>query len=208
MTIRHMLEKHMNNRISSLAPGETGETTMNVRTLCLAILNFGEATGYEIRKQSMEGDYSYFVDASFGAIYPALTRLTEDGLVTCRDEVTPGKPARKVYSITPAGRRAFIEALHQPVEPDIFKSQFLLVAVCAEYVEPRHIADLVARRIAEMEKEIADLRAARENCEHPGSLWTIDYGIACHEQGLKHLLRHGQELVAIAGTALGAEAAE
>jgi PadR family transcriptional regulator AphA len=181
---------------------------MNVRTLCLAILNFGEATGYEIRKQSMEGDFSYFVDASFGAIYPALTRLTEDGLVECRDEVSPGKPARKVYSITPAGRRAFIEALHQPVEPDTFKSQFLLVATCAEYVEPRHIAELVARRTAEMERAVADLRAARRDCEHPGSVWALDYGIACHEQCLEHLRRHGPQLVAIAGTALGAEAAE
>jgi len=37
---------------------------MNARTLCLAILNFGEATGYEIRKQSIEGDFGYFVDTS------------------------------------------------------------------------------------------------------------------------------------------------
>lgn len=181
---------------------------MNARTLCLAILNFGEATGYEIRKHSMEGDYSYFVDASFGAIYPALNRLTEEGLVECRDEVSPGKPSRKVYSITPAGRRAFVEALHQPVEPDIFKSQFLLVAMCAEHVEPKRIAVLVEERIAAMEAAVASLRAAREGCTHPGSLWTIDYGIACHEACRDHLIRHGRALVAIAGSAPGAEAAE
>ena len=44
---------------------------MNVRTICLAILYDGEATGYEIRKLSVEGEYSYFIDASFGSIYPA-----------------------------------------------------------------------------------------------------------------------------------------
>ena len=41
---------------------------MSVRTLCLAILSFGDATGYEIRKLSTEGRYSYFVDASFGSV--------------------------------------------------------------------------------------------------------------------------------------------
>ena len=80
---------------------------MNVRTLCLAILYFGDATGYEIRKLSTEGKYSYFVEASYGAIYPALAKLEKDGLVTCRIEAVEGKPSRKVYSITDAGRNEF-----------------------------------------------------------------------------------------------------
>jgi len=45
---------------------------MSVRGLCLAILSYGDATGYEIRKESTEGRFSYFDDASFGSIYPAL----------------------------------------------------------------------------------------------------------------------------------------
>ena len=40
---------------------------MNVRTICLAILYDGDSTGYEIRKLSTEGEYSYFIDASYGA---------------------------------------------------------------------------------------------------------------------------------------------
>ena len=48
---------------------------MNVKTPCLAILSFGEATGYEFRKRAAEGPLSYFTEASFGAIYPALDRL-------------------------------------------------------------------------------------------------------------------------------------
>ena len=67
---------------------------MNVRTICLAILYDGEATGYEIRKLSVEGEYSYFIDASFGSIYPALAKLELDGLVTSRVETQEGKPAK------------------------------------------------------------------------------------------------------------------
>ena len=57
---------------------------MNVRTLCLSILFEGEATGYEIRRLCVEGECAYFVEASFGSIYPALAKLEDDGLVESR----------------------------------------------------------------------------------------------------------------------------
>ncbi|WP_205470727.1 PadR family transcriptional regulator [Breoghania sp. L-A4] len=113
---------------------------MNVRSLCLAILYLGEATGYEIKKQSTEGSFSHFVDASFGSIYPALARLEADGMVTAREETKQGKPARKVYSITASGREEFMKALAEPQAPDLFRSQFLLIAVCAELVTPSAFA--------------------------------------------------------------------
>ena len=116
---------------------------MSVRTLCLAILSFGDATGYEIRKLSTEGRYSYFVDASFGSIYPALARLEADGLVTVREEAQSGKPSRKIYSITEAGRAAFIDALSETPGPDTFRSPFLLVAMCADLV----VADTIRAAI-------------------------------------------------------------
>ena len=53
---------------------------MNVRTLCLGVLSFGEATGYEIKKEIEEGPFSHFIEASFGSIYPALTQLLGEGL--------------------------------------------------------------------------------------------------------------------------------
>ena len=67
---------------------------MNVKTLCLAILYDENATGYEIRKLSVEGEYAYFVEASFGSIYPALAKLEEEGLVTSQVELQDGKPAK------------------------------------------------------------------------------------------------------------------
>lgn len=180
---------------------------MNVRTLCLAILNFREATGYEIRKLSTEGNFSYFVDASYGAIYPALSRLEAERLITGRDEVQPGKPARKVYAITPAGREALVEALSQPPEPDSFKSEFLLIALCAEYVERDHLEQVIEGQTAALQARLDSLREARAKCEHPGSNWILDYGISCHEANLRHLRNHRDALLAIARDSLS-EAAE
>ncbi|MEO1142750.1 MAG: helix-turn-helix transcriptional regulator, partial [Pseudomonadota bacterium] len=54
---------------------------MNTQSLILAILNFEDASGYEIKKESSEGAFSYFVDISYGSIYPTLAKLEADGLV-------------------------------------------------------------------------------------------------------------------------------
>ena len=99
---------------------------MNVRTICLAILTQGDTTGYDIRKRSTEGDFSYFVEASFGSIYPALSKLEEEGLVTSRVEPQEGRPAKRVYAITPSGREQFINSLFDDLNQDVFRSEFML----------------------------------------------------------------------------------
>ena len=72
---------------------------MNIRTLCLGILQFEDATGYEINKLVADGRFSHFIEASYGSIYPALTRLMQEELVTCQTQVQAGKPSRKIYAI-------------------------------------------------------------------------------------------------------------
>mgnify|MGYP002622776726 CR=1 FL=1 len=115
---------------------------MNVRTLCLSILYDEEASGYDIRRMCTEGNFAYFVEASYGSIYPALARLEDDGLVSSRTEQQAGKPARKVYSITEAGKAAFAAELSEPLGEDVFRSPFLLFARFA-HILPR---DLVEQR--------------------------------------------------------------
>ena len=171
---------------------------MSVRSLCLAILNFGDATGYEIRKEAIEGRFSYFDDASFGSIYPALAKLTADGMVTVREEIQPGKPARKVYSVTDAGREEFVTTLCEPQAPDTFKSPFLLVALHAEQVGPDVLRRAIERRREQVRAELKHLTDHIENCPHGGSNWTQAYGIACMSFTLDYLEAHGEELIRVA----------
>jgi DNA-binding PadR family transcriptional regulator len=173
---------------------------MSVRSLCLAILSFGDATGYEIRKESTEGRFSYFEDASFGSIYPALARLESEGLVTVREEPQAGKPARKVYSITQAGREEFIKSLCEPQARDTFKSPFLLIALNAAQLPPDVIRRALERRKAQVQDELRLLTGCEEEkeCSHPGSSWTRNYGIACMKFTLAYLDEHGEALIKIA----------
>lgn len=174
---------------------------MNVRTLCLAILYCGEATGYEIKKLSVEGQYSHFVDASFGSIYPALAKLEADGCVTVREEPQPGKPARKIYSITEAGRRAFVEALHDQPGPDVFRSAFLLVSMFAYLLPKEKVKEAIDERIADLTAEVAHLEEVAEAkaTSNPAVGWTVRYGLACMKASLEYLIAHRGELEALAG---------
>ncbi len=175
---------------------------MNVRTLCLAILHFEDATGYEIKKASAEGKYSYFVDVSFGSIYPALAKLEAEGCVTVRHEITAGKPARKVYSITDAGNAELRAALSETPGRDVFRSEFLLVAMLCDGLPQENIRTMIDERIAAKRAELKQLKDARATISLTGAQWTLSYGIACTSAALAYLESSRDELEAFAGTAL------
>jgi DNA-binding PadR family transcriptional regulator len=181
---------------------------MNVRTLCLAILYEQEATGYEIRKLSVEGDYSYFVDASYGSIYPALAKLEAEGLVTSRVELQDGKPAKKIYAITEAGRREFIGSLFDKLEDDDFRSEFLLFARFAAELPQSLVQVRLRERLAMIDASIAELdRLGRKHCQ-PADAWVIGYGRACMVQARDYIHAHMGELIALARPDADAAAAE
>lgn len=181
---------------------------MNVRTLCLSILYLQDASGYEIRKLCTEGEGAYFVEASFGSIYPALAKLDEDGLVTSRVEHQSGKPSKKIYSITASGRDAFVEALHEPIGDDIFRSPFLLFARFSHLLDEDLVRDRLTARLNQMDGEIEQLRRLQSDLDsgvdisgtvnQENDAWVIAYGLACLEVARTHLHTHMNALIASA----------
>jgi len=171
---------------------------MNVRTICLAILYEGEATGYEIRKLSTEGEYSYFVDASFGAIYPALQKLADEKLVTVRVEQQARKPAKKIYAITERGRRAFISALFEKLGDDEFRSEFVLFARFAHELPQSLVQVRLKERLAALDQAVAEFDRLKSNHNSPADRWIIEYGRSCTAFARDHIEAHMGELIAMA----------
>jgi DNA-binding PadR family transcriptional regulator len=172
---------------------------MNVRTLCLSILYNGEASGYDIRRLCTEGNFAYFVEASYGSIYPALARLEDDGLVASRTEQQAGKPSRKVYTITEAGKAAFCAELSEPLGEDMFRSPFLLFARFA-HILPR---DLVEQRCNEfLERSVADRekldQVTTEHSCNAADMWVVNYGRAVLKVAEEHFRTHMHELITMA----------
>ena len=173
---------------------------MSIRTLCLAILHSGDATGYEIKKLSVEGKYRYFAEASFGSIYPTLARLEADRLVTLREEQQAGKPARKVYSITEAGRQALVAELSELPAPDIFRSAFMLVAVCAELLPKRVVTAAVDARLGNLAAEIGHLEEIAGSTNDPATRWACEYGITCMRTSAAFLEGNRTRIEELAGS--------
>jgi PadR family transcriptional regulator, regulatory protein AphA len=121
---------------------------MDVKTLCLAVLSKGEASGYEIKKAFEEGPFAHFQTASFGAIYPALARLTKEGMVTLTEHAQDGKPDKKIYRLTATGHDAMLATLEISPGPDQVRSDLLFLLFFAEHLAPARVGELIDARIA------------------------------------------------------------
>jgi len=149
---------------------------MEVKTLCLGALALGDATGYEIKKMFEDGVFGHFLEASYGSIYPALTKLTEDGLLTCTTQEQDGKPDKKIYSITPEGSAALSERLGEPVSEDKFRSDFLFVMVFAHFLPKAAVSRLIDDKIAGFQAEAEKLSSETGTIGTPGAEFIRRYG--------------------------------
>jgi len=113
--------------------------------------------------------FSHFIDASYGSIYPALTKMLNEGLVSVRAEEQAGKPDKKVYSITDAGREELAAALAVDPVADKFKSEFLFQVMLREFLPKSHIADIY-------DAQMQYLRAGGLHLPQPCA---PGYGICC-----------------------------
>lgn len=160
---------------------------MDVRTICLGILTRGEATGYEIRKVFEDGGLQHFVEASFGSIYPALSRLTEEGLVSVREEPQDKRPDRKVYSITAAGRTAFIAALMKPLPEDRHRSPFVFAMLFSDLLPGSRVETLIDGYIAQGELKLAQLKQKASEPLRAGERFANELGRTMYENMLDFL---------------------
>ena len=78
----------------------------------LSVLSRGESYGYKILK-----DLSLYIDLSESTLYPILRRLELSGCVVVHSVEHEGR-LRKMYNITPEGRRQILEFLEDWKEVD------------------------------------------------------------------------------------------
>lgn len=161
--------------------------TLDVRTMCLGALSIEEASGYELQKNFKEGAFSHFLEASYGSIYPALTRLTEDGLVTCSEQVQAGRPDKKVYSINDAGRGALADALAGLPAEDKHRSEFLFFMSFSDLMDSRQIERLVDTRVETLRDRLALIDEAEAEAFSKGQEFVLGYGRVILEASIKYL---------------------
>jgi DNA-binding PadR family transcriptional regulator len=120
------------------------------RYLILGLLIEAPMTGYTIKKRVCETMHM-IASPSYGAVYPTLHRLLEEGAVTVSEVPQEGRPDKKVYAITAQGQDAFEAWLREPAGSDQVKREFLLKVLLSHNLETEVLADHLERRRAETE---------------------------------------------------------
>lgn len=114
-------------------------------TILTLLLNH-PASGYDISKRFEDGISCYW-NASQQQIYRELTKMAKAGLVDRRIVPQEGKPNKKIYSITEAGRQKILDWTLQPTEPTVIREDLMVRILAAPHVPPeRTIVELQRRR--------------------------------------------------------------
>jgi DNA-binding PadR family transcriptional regulator len=167
---------------------------MDVRAICLGILTRGPATGYEIKKLFDDDGYQHFVEASFGSIYPALNRLTSEGLVSVREEAQDKRPDRKVYSITPEGRTAFLASLMKPLPEDKHRSPFVFAMMFSHLLPQPRVVEMIDTYIAQSEAKLTQIEENKDKPQSDGERFVMGLGKAIFETMLNFVRNHRAEV--------------
>jgi len=122
---------------------------MDVKTVCLGMLTDGPASGYDLKKH-FESSFGHFFAAGYGSIYPALSSLSKQGLVSCEEIPQEGKPDRKVYQITQEGTEFLLGALKNPSPCHKIRSEFLATMCFAHLMQQDDIETVLDNRLAEI----------------------------------------------------------
>jgi PadR family transcriptional regulator AphA len=124
-----------------------------IRTILLGYLKYQPMTGYDL-KQNLDHSISHFWHAHHSQIYTALRKMEEEGLVTSEIFPQDGSPDRRVYTITPAGRKEVEVWLNQPMTTaSTIKEEFLVRMFFSAERDPQEVmAELVLQRKLHEEK--------------------------------------------------------
>lgn len=144
---------------------------MSHRHLILGLLLEAPMSGYDIKKRLSE-TMSMIASPGYGAVYPTLHRLFEEGAVTMNVVKQDGKPSKKVYTIAEPGRKELVAWLRKPSSPDKVTREFLLKVLLAQNLELDDLKEELERRREETEtfyktlKELKTQPAKQVNGHH------------------------------------------
>lgn len=157
----------------------------------LGLLMSGPLSLYDVRKRFAAG-ISLFYSASFGALQRALRQLVTDGHATVTDDDGSAR-GRKLYALTPEGRRAWRDWMHAPLtsgtdaETTVLAKVFLLGRL-EDAAERSDVLAALRLHVLGAADVLRDLERELDAAQPPADLRevaafqraTLDYGLRSH----------------------------
>ncbi len=163
---------------------------MALREAILTVLAHRSMTGYEISR-SFDQVLSHFWKASHQQIYRELAALSRDGRVRFEVAPQPGKPDKKIYDITEAGREELRQWVAAPTDPPHPRNDLLVKLMAGLLVDKPALRREIARVSGETAAVMAQFQAMRREC-----LSRPFESLSEYDRALYLVLRRGLLLVA------------
>jgi len=126
-----------------------------------AILGFladGDLSGYDIKTRCVDRDASHFWTADQAQVYRTLDKLETARYVTSKEKLQSGRPNRKLYSITQAGRGRLDEWLATPHTLPPYRDPFLIQVYFGSELSDEALADVLERAREQRQSRLGHLR--------------------------------------------------
>jgi DNA-binding PadR family transcriptional regulator len=161
-----------------------------MRHAVLALLADEPAHGYEIKRALEERFGTVIAPLNAGQVYTTLQRLQRDELVADDAVAQSGRPDKRVYRLTAAGRQALEEWLGAPSAPTKLRDDFFMKLVLAYSMGLADPAELLARQRETYLRALGELERVLADGGADGTTALVVEGAALHlEADLKWLDR-------------------
>lgn len=145
--------------------------------MILAALAEGAATGYGVGRL-LRGELAHLRTAQLQQVYSELACLKAEGLVTAERLATAGRGLeKKLYAITPPGRRALAAWLVRPPRYSQAKDDLLVHLYCLRQETRRLVARRLEERRERYEAWLEVLRHRLEEAGQPNNLAGLGYAL-------------------------------
>jgi DNA-binding PadR family transcriptional regulator len=169
---------------------------MDIKIMLLGFLMSGSMTGYELKKK-FSISFSFFSSLSYGSIYPALRKMEQEGWITLKVEIQDGSPNRKVYTITDAGRKVFLETLQSPFAVERPKNAFIARLFFFVYLTPEErlgTANQYLESIKEIQRSLGALEPQIRGRADQYQYLCYSFGVRFFEDLVRNATQVVQEL--------------
>ncbi len=176
---------------------------MSLRAAILGFLDIEPSSGYSLR-QRFDGSVGSFWTVTQSQIYRELHALENDRLVAVKVTRGKGKPDRRTYALTDAGRDALRAWLNEPLLPMQLRHPLLLKLVFAASLEPAELDTLLEQYQRDMEATRTEYAARLASADifdlarspREGAIWrlSIEHGVGWCDAEIAWLRRARREL--------------
>ena len=135
---------------------------MGLRHAVLAALLEGEASGYQLAKR-FDVSVSNFWSATPQQLYRELDRLEQDGLLRGRVVEQQGRPNKRVFTLTTAGRDQLHAFIALPAKPTAIRDDLLVKIQAFDSTDEDAIRKAVLDRLDHARQKLARYEHLRDD---------------------------------------------